>query len=70
MVVVLILCLLLLGDGEVSAREVLNYECTVEGRCVDDQDCTILCRSKKYSGGICDPNERDKEPLGLCCCLN
>ncbi|KAI3859809.1 hypothetical protein MKX03_013684 [Papaver bracteatum] len=86
MIVALILCFLILGgvsysveaaagrinDGAVATREVINYKCTtvIEGRCVDDQDCTTLCRSEKYSGGICEPNDRDEEPLGLCCCLN
>ncbi|RZC62523.1 hypothetical protein C5167_024265 [Papaver somniferum] len=81
-IVALILCLLLLGsisysveastgritDGAVSSREVINFECTSEGNCVDDKDCTILCRSKKYSNGVCDPSY--EAPLGVCCCSN
>ncbi|RZC54308.1 hypothetical protein C5167_013160 [Papaver somniferum] len=86
MVVALILCLLFLGDisysgeaaakwitdGAVSSREIINYECTSEGICVDDEDCNILCRAKKYSGGICDPSDPsgDDWPLGICCCLS
>ncbi|KAI3960199.1 hypothetical protein MKW98_016923 [Papaver atlanticum] len=83
MVVALILCLLLLGGVSysieaaagrinIATREVINYKCTtvIEGRCVDDQDCTTLCRLEKYLSGICEPNDKDEEPLGLCCCLN
>ncbi|KAI3960198.1 hypothetical protein MKW98_016922 [Papaver atlanticum] len=86
MVVALFLCLLLLGgfsysveavagsinDGEIAAREVINSECTTirEGYCVNDQECAIHCRSMKYSGGKCLPNDIDKEPFGICCCLN
>ncbi|KAI3963003.1 hypothetical protein MKW92_021347 [Papaver armeniacum] len=85
-VVALVLCLLFMcgvsysveavagrsNDGEVAEQKVVNHECTtvIEGLCVDDQDCITNCKSKKYSGGICEPNDIDEQPFGICCCLN
>ncbi|KAI3931693.1 hypothetical protein MKW92_037841 [Papaver armeniacum] len=62
MAVALILCLLLL-DG-------FSYSIEATGRIIDDQDCTTFCKSRKYFGGKCYPNDWDEKPLGLCCCLN
>ncbi|KAI3972987.1 hypothetical protein MKX01_019645 [Papaver californicum] len=77
MVVTLFLYLLFLDGFSCSVEGVLssksnNNECTtvVEGKYVGDQDYATLCRSKKYSGGICLPNYIDKKPLGVCCCLS
>ncbi|MCL7021923.1 hypothetical protein MKW94_012623 [Papaver nudicaule] len=86
MVLALSLCLLLQGgssylveaasgrinDREVAALEVIGHGCPtiVGGRCVNDHTCSIRCISQKYSGGLCLPNDIDKKPLGICCCLN
>ncbi|KAI3890379.1 hypothetical protein MKX03_028201 [Papaver bracteatum] len=81
--VALILCLLLLDDfscsieatGRIIERE-LHMKSAKNGGSrrpmgsFHDQDCTALCKSRKYSGGKCYPNDWDEKPLGLCCCLN
>ncbi|MCL7025288.1 hypothetical protein MKW94_000405 [Papaver nudicaule] len=65
-----------INDGKVAIGKVIESldhgTCTtvIEGRCQDHQECTTLCRSKKYSGGKCLPNDIDKESIGICCCLN
>ncbi|KAI3960197.1 hypothetical protein MKW98_016921 [Papaver atlanticum] len=85
-VVALALCLLLMGgfsysvdavagrndDGEVTTRKVINNECitVLESYCANNRGCATHCRSMKYSGGRCLPNDIDKKPLGICCCLN
>ncbi|KAI3981012.1 hypothetical protein MKX01_017531 [Papaver californicum] len=73
MIVAMLLCLLLLGgfsprlkllqvgilvNGEVATIDAIGHGCStiIGGRCVD-QDCTTLCRSEKYSGGIHEPND-------------
>ncbi|KAI3965725.1 hypothetical protein MKX01_010682 [Papaver californicum] len=68
-VVALILCLLFVGVFSYSVEAAgrinkgyLDCHTVIEGRCVDDQDCTSLCKSKKYSDGKCYPNDWDENP--------